>query len=98
MHLDTFSVSESALNISRFGVALDDFQNLVAIKVWHHHVQEYEIEFFFVQEGNRFIPASCARDPLMPVSFEKQLQRIAIVVIVIDNQDTWNVRTHTVLV
>jgi hypothetical protein len=45
----------------------------------------------------RLVSAGRAADPLVTIGFEQQLQRVSIVLIVIDDKDTGEIRCHQYL-
>src|SRR5262245_3745184 len=81
-------------NISLIWIALDDFENLVPVQIRHHQIEEDETELFLFDQRNCLVSASRAGDPLVAIGFEHQLQRVAIILIVIDDEDTGEIRCH----
>src|SRR5262249_16862317 len=73
-------------NISLIWIALDDFENLVPVQIRHHQIEEDETELFLLDQRNCLVSASRAGDPLVAIGFEHQLQRVAIILIVIDDE------------
>src|SRR5215470_12019259 len=96
MHCETLSASVSALimttGISLLSGSLDYFENLVPVHIRHHQIEQDETEFFLLDQRNRFVSTGCASDPLVTIAFEHQLQRVSIVLIVIDNKDAREIR------
>ncbi len=85
-------------NISLVRIALDRFQNLVSVQVWHHQVEQDETEFFLLDQRDRLVSTGRAGDALVTIVFEHQLQRVSVVLIVIDDEDTGEIRCHEHLV
>ena len=55
------------------------------------------LNFSLSDQRNRFVSAGRADDPLVTIGFEQQLQRVSIVLIVIDDKDTGKFRCHQYL-
>jgi hypothetical protein len=81
-------------NISLVRIALDRFQNLVSIQVRHHQIEKDETEFFLLDQRNRLVSTGRASHPLVTIGFEHQLQRVSVVLIVIDDKDAGQIRCH----
>jgi hypothetical protein len=75
----------------RFRVAFDDLEYFFAVQVRHHHVQQDKAEFLRTQQPDRFLAPGGAHYPLVTIRFEEQLQRIPVVVVVIDDKDARDV-------
>ena len=81
-------------DISLVRIAPDHFENLVPVQIRHHQIEQDETEFFLLDQRDRLVSAGRADDPLVTIGFEQQLQRVSIVLIVIDDKDTGEIRCH----
>jgi hypothetical protein len=66
----------------------------VPVQIRHHQIEQDETEFFLLDQRNRLVSTGCAGDPLVTIGFEHQLQRMSIVLIIIDDEDTGEIRCH----
>jgi hypothetical protein len=64
---------------------------LIPIEIRHHQIEQDEAEVLLLDERDRLVSAGCAGDPLVTIAFEQQLQRVSIVLIVIDDEDTGDI-------
>ena len=78
--------------ISFVRIALDHFQNLVPVQIRHHQIEQDQAEFFLLDQRKRLVSAGRAGNPLVTIGGEHQLERISIVLIVIDDKDTGEIR------
>jgi hypothetical protein len=81
-------------DISLVRIAPDHFENLVPVQIWHHQIEQDEAEFLLLDERDRLVSTSRAGDMLVTIGFQHQLQRVSIVLIVIDDEDTREIRCH----
>ena len=81
-------------NISLVRVALDYFENLVPVQIRHHQIEQDETELFLLDQRNRLVSTGRASYPLVTIGFEHQLQRVSVVLIVIDDKDAGQIRCH----
>ena len=68
--------------------------NLVPVQIRHHQIEQDETELFLLDQRNCFVSAGRASDPLVTIGFEHQLQRVSVVLIVIDDKDAGQIRCH----
>jgi hypothetical protein len=64
------------------------------VQIRHHQIEQDETEFFLPDQRNRLVSAGRAGDPPVTIGFKQQLQRVSIVLIVIDDKDTGEIRSH----
>jgi hypothetical protein len=81
-------------DISLVRIALDDFQNPIAVQIRHHQIEQDETEFLPLNQCDRLVSTGRASDPLVTLGFEHQLQRVSVVLIVIDDKDAGQIRRH----
>jgi len=62
-------------------------EHLKAVDFRHHHVEEDEVEGGRLDERNRFLAVARGLDVGVAFEIEMKLQRIAVVVVVIDDKD-----------
>src|SRR5947209_13233033 len=63
----------------------------------HHEIEQNETELLLLDQRDRLGPASRAGDPLVTIRLEQQLQGITIVLVVVDDEDTGDIRCHAYL-
>ena len=68
------------------------FQNLIPVHIRHHQVEQDQTEFFLLDQRKRLASTGRAGDPLVTVGCEHQFERVPIVLIVIDDKDTGEIR------
>src|SRR5262249_18181696 len=61
-------------------------QHLVSVQVRHHDVQQYEVKGLRAQKVERFVPIGCSGYVVIALDIELQGERVAIVLVVIDNE------------
>ena len=66
---------------------LEPGEHLKAVDFRHHHVEEDEVEGARLEERNRFLAVPGGRDIGVAFEIEMKLQRVAVVVVVIDDED-----------
>jgi hypothetical protein len=81
-------------HISLVRIALDRLENLVTVHIRHHQIEQDETEFFLRDQRNRLVSTGRASDPLVTIGFEHQLQRVSVVLVVINDKDTGEIRCH----
>jgi hypothetical protein len=68
--------------------------NLVPVQIRHHQIEQDKTEFLLLDQCNRLVSTGRAGDPLVAIGFEHHLQRVSIILIVIDDKDTGKTRCH----
>src|SRR5262249_78412 len=81
-------------NISVVRIALGRFENLVSVQVRHHQIEQDETELFLLDQRDRLVSTGRASDALVAIGFQHQLQRVSVVLIVVDDKDTRDIRCH----
>src|SRR5215831_116010 len=72
---------------SRSRLILEPGEHLKAVDFRHHHVEEDEVEGARLEEGNRFLAVPRGLDVGVAFEIEMKLQRVAVVVVVIDDKN-----------
>jgi len=66
---------------------LEPSEHLKAVDLRHHHVEEDEIEGVRLEPRNRLLAIARGLDIGVALEIEMQLQRVDVVIVVIDNED-----------
>ena len=67
---------------------------LPIFQIRHHQIEQDETELFLLDQRNCLVSAGRDGDPLVAIGFEHQLQRVAIILIVIDDEDSGGIRCN----
>src|SRR5262249_36846608 len=98
MHCETLSAFVSAL-IMTTGISRWSGSLLITLRTSSpfksdHQIEQDETEFFLLDQRNRLVSTGRASYPLVTIGFEHQLQRVSVVLIVIDDKDAGQIRCH----
>ena len=62
-------------------------QHLIAVDLGHHHVEQDDVEAFLVEPRDRLLSVFGNLDIGVALKLEVEHKRVAVVVVVIDDQD-----------
>ena len=67
--------------------SLSQFEHLIAVDLRHHHVEQHEVKAGGLQAGDRLLAVMGALDIGVAFELEIKRQRVAVVIVVIDDKD-----------
>ena len=75
-------------------VGVHALEDLVAGELGHHDVEQNEVELFFLEHLERFASVVRSRDFAVALAFQALRQRVAVILVVIDDQQPRIGRRH----